>query len=39
VAVTYDPYSIGPYSMGKPTIYIPFNELKGILQPELLPKS
>ena len=39
VAVTYDPYSIGPYSMGKPTIYIPFSELKGILQPELLPKS
>ncbi len=39
VAVTYDPYSIAPYSMGKPTIYIPFNELKGILQPDLLPKS
>ena len=39
VAVTYDPYSIGPYSMGKPTIYIPFSELKGILQPDLLPKS
>jgi Protein of unknown function (DUF3298) len=39
LAVTYDPYVLAPYSFGKPTIYIPYRELKGILLPELLPKS
>ena len=39
VAVTYDPYRIAPYSFGKPTIYIPYRELKGILRPELLPAA
>jgi hypothetical protein len=39
LAVTYDPYVLAPYSFGKPTIYIPYRELKGILRPELLPKS
>jgi hypothetical protein len=39
LAVTYDPYRLAPYSFGKPTIYIPYRELKGILRPELLPKS
>ena len=39
LAVTYDPYLLAPYSFGKPTIYIPFRELKGILRPELLPKT
>ncbi len=38
-AVTYDPYRLAPYSFGKPTIYIPYRDLKGILRPELLPKS
>jgi len=38
-AVTYDPYRLAPYSFGKPTIYIPYRELNGILRPELLPKS
>ncbi len=37
LAVTYDPYSIAPYSFGRPTLVIPFSELKGILRPELLP--
>jgi hypothetical protein len=39
LAVTYDPYRLAPYSFGKPTIYIPYRDLKGILRPELLPKS
>lgn len=39
LAVTYDPYRLAPYSFGKPTIYIPYRELKGILRPEVLPKS
>lgn len=39
LAVTYDPYRLAPYSFGKPTIYIPYRELKGILRPELLPKN
>ncbi len=38
-AVTYDPYRLAPYSFGKPTIYIPYRDLKGILRPELLPKN
>jgi hypothetical protein len=38
-AVTYDPYRLAPYSFGKPTIYIPYRDLRGILRPELLPKS
>lgn len=37
LAVTYDPYSIAPYSFGRPTITIPYTELVGILRPELLP--
>ena len=37
LAVTYDPYSIAPYSFGRPTIIIPYSELAGILRPELLP--
>lgn len=39
LGVTYDHYVLAPYSFGKPTIYIPYRELKGILRPELLPKS
>ena len=38
LAMTYDPYTIAPYSFGKPTIVIPYSELKGILRPEVLPK-
>ena len=39
MAVTYDPFRIAPNSLGKPTIYIPYRDLKGILRPELLPKT
>lgn len=39
LAVTYDPFRIAPHSFGKPTIYIPYRELKGILRPELLPNT
>lgn len=37
IAVTYDPYVIAPYSFGRPTLVIPYGELKGILRPELMP--
>lgn len=37
LAVTYDPYTIAPYSFGRPTLVIPYSDLKGILRPELLP--
>ena len=37
LALTYDPYTIAPYSFGRPTILIPYSELVGILRPELLP--
>ena len=39
VAITYDPYSIAPYSFGRPTLVVPYKDLKGILRPELLPKE
>ena len=38
VAITYDPYSIAPYSFGRPTLIVPYKDLKGILRPELLPQ-
>ena len=37
LAVTYDPYVLAPYSFGRPTLIIPYGELKGILRPEILP--
>jgi hypothetical protein len=39
LAVTYDEYRLAPYSSGKPTIYIPYRELNGILRPDALPKN
>ena len=36
VAITYDPYAIAPYSFGRPTLIVPYKDLKGILRPELL---
>ena len=36
LALTYDPYTIAPYSFGRPTLVIPYSELQGILQPQLL---
>ncbi len=38
LAVTYDPYSIAPYAFGRPTLTIPYSQLKGILRPEVMPK-
>lgn len=38
IAVTYDPYEIGPYALGMPTLVVPYSELKGILRPELMPR-
>lgn len=38
IAVTYDAYSIAPYSFGRPTLIVPYSELKNILHPELFPK-
>ena len=39
MAITYDPYEIGPYALGMPTLMIPYSELQGILRPELMPRS
>jgi len=33
----YQPYSIGPYSMGTPEIVIPYERLTGIFKPDYLP--
>ena len=39
IAITYDPYEIGPFALGMPTLVIPYSELQGILRPELLPRT
>lgn len=39
MAITYDPFEIGPYALGMPTLMIPYSELQGILRPELMPRS
>ena len=39
IVVKYDAYSIAPYSYGEPELSIPYADLRGILKPELLPKS
>lgn len=38
IAITYDPYEIGPYALGMPTLIVPYSELQGILRPELMPR-
>ena len=38
IAITYDPYMLGPYALGMPTIAVPFAELKGIVNPALLAR-
>ena len=38
IAITYDPYEIGPYALGMPTLIVPYSELQGILRPELIPR-
>ena len=37
LALKYQPYSIGPYSMGTPEIVIPYERLTGIFKPDYLP--
>lgn len=39
VLLKYEVNSIAPHTLGHPTLTIPYNRLKGILQPEFLPKS
>jgi len=38
IAVTYDPYMLGPYALGMPTILVPFSELKGIVNTGLISR-
>jgi hypothetical protein len=38
IAITYDPYMLGPFALGMPTILVPFSELKGIVNPSLISK-
>lgn len=37
VLLKYDVYAIAPYSMGHPTLSIPYSRLRKVLRPELLP--
>lgn len=39
IAITYDPYTIAPYYFGRPTLVVPYKDLKGILRPELMPEN
>lgn len=36
LAVQYDPYSIAPGSFGMPVIMIPYDELQGVIRPEVM---
>lgn len=38
IAVTFDPYTLGPYVLGMPTIVVPFAELKGIVNNNLISR-
>jgi hypothetical protein len=38
LVLKYQPYALGPYSMGTPEIVIPYVRLAGIFKPEFLPK-
>ncbi|MNJ66294.1 hypothetical protein D3C77_623590 [compost metagenome] len=39
VLLKYDVYTIAPYSMGHPTLSIPYNRLRKVLRPEFLPEQ
>lgn len=39
LVLKYQPYALGPYSMGTPELVIPYARLGGILKSEYLPKS
>lgn len=38
IAVTYGHYVLGPYALGMPTILVPYSELKGIINRDLLKR-
>jgi len=38
LVLKYQPYALGPYSMGTPELVIPYARLTGIFKPEFLPK-
>lgn len=37
IVAKYNSYEIAPYSSGQPELFIPYTELRGILQPKYLP--
>ncbi|MFJ1298890.1 RsiV family protein [Pseudomonadota bacterium AL_CKDN230030165-1A_HGKHYDSX7] len=37
--IKYDAYSIAPYSHGEPELLIPYDQLRGVLKPEFLPRG
>lgn len=39
LVLKYQPYALGPYSMGTPELVIPYDRLKGIFKSEYLPKT
>ncbi|OZI63750.1 RsiV family protein [Bordetella genomosp. 1] len=39
LVVKYDAYSIAPYSHGEPELLIPYDQLRGVLKPEFLPRA
>ncbi|MGO2020239.1 RsiV family protein [Psychrobacter sp.] len=38
IDIQYQPYAIGAYAYGMPTLSIPYSHLTGILNPEFMPK-
>lgn len=38
IDILYQPYAIGPYASGMPTLSIPYNQLNSVIKPRFIPK-
>ena len=38
IDIRYQPYDIGPYASGMPTLSIPYSQLNGVIKPRFIPK-
>ncbi|MGP5120958.1 RsiV family protein [Psychrobacter alimentarius] len=38
IDILYQPYAIGPYASGMPTLSIPYSQLNGVIKPRFIPK-
>ncbi|MER1973496.1 MAG: RsiV family protein [Psychrobacter alimentarius] len=38
IDILYQPYALGPYASGMPTLSIPYSQLNGVIKPRFIPK-